>query len=234
MHSIEGQYCLPPYTHYAFLWSSNVHSSSWRVVCTEVFMDILAWWFYNWRVCVCVVCVCVCVCVCCVCGCGCGCVCTCGHACVCMRARVCVCGGGGGVHFATRHRNCPSSTLPLKWREMSTTSTTWRVEIDRDGARWLFFFFFTQVQTPVTLFSGELRSILVVRLAHSAYLNQDFCHTCVISSVFFITFFCLSCQNVEAPQEPLHRWNDPHTYTRTHAGCLQFKMLASVRGSSSF
>ena len=32
-----------------------------------------------------------------------------------------------------------------------------------------FFYFFTQVQTPVTLRGGELRSILVVRLAHSCW-----------------------------------------------------------------
>ena len=33
-------------------------------------------------------------------------------------------------------------------------------------------FFFTQVQTPVTLWGGELWSILVVRIAHSAYLRS--------------------------------------------------------------
>ena len=39
-----------------------------------------------------------------------------------------------------------------------------------------FFFFFTQVQTPVTLCSGELWSILVVRLAHSADLRSRLRH----------------------------------------------------------
>ena len=37
---------------------------------------------------------------------------------------------------------------------------------------YLFIYFFTQVQTPVTLCSGELWSILVVRLAHSADLRS--------------------------------------------------------------
>ena len=36
--------------------------------------------------------------------------------------------------------------------------------------------FFTQVQTPVTLFSGELWSILVVRLAHSVDLKSRLRH----------------------------------------------------------
>ena len=39
-----------------------------------------------------------------------------------------------------------------------------------------YFFFFTQVQTPVTLCSGELWSILVVRLAHSADLRSRLRH----------------------------------------------------------
>ena len=48
----------------------------------------------------------------------------------------------------------------------------------RNSARDLifFFFFFTQVQTPVTLCSGELWSILVVRLAHSADLRSQLRH----------------------------------------------------------
>ena len=37
-------------------------------------------------------------------------------------------------------------------------------------------FFFNQVQTPVTLCSGELWSILVVRLAHSANLRSRLHH----------------------------------------------------------
>ena len=45
-------------------------------------------------------------------------------------------------------------------------------------AFFFFFFFFTEVQTPVTLCSarGELWSILVVRLAHSADLRSRLRH----------------------------------------------------------
>ena len=47
-------------------------------------------------------------------------------------------------------------------RNLPGLSFKWRT------GREAFFFFFTQVQTPVTLCSGEWWSILVVRLAHSA------------------------------------------------------------------
>ena len=50
-----------------------------------------------------------------------------------------------------------------------------------------FFFFFTQVQTPVTLFSGELSSILVVRLAHSADLRSRLRHVSSAPSVAYST-----------------------------------------------
>ena len=41
---------------------------------------------------------------------------------------------------------------------------------------YIYIYIFTQVQTPVTLFSGELWSILVVRLAHSADLRSRLRH----------------------------------------------------------
>ena len=50
-----------------------------------------------------------------------------------------------------------------------------------------FFFFFTQVQTPVTLCSGELRSVLVVRLAHSADLRSRLRHVYSAPSVAYST-----------------------------------------------
>ena len=50
-----------------------------------------------------------------------------------------------------------------------------------------FFFFFTQVQTPVTLCSGELWSILVVRLAHSADLRSRLRHVSNAPSVAYST-----------------------------------------------
>ena len=50
-----------------------------------------------------------------------------------------------------------------------------------------FFFFFTQVQTPVTLCSGELSSILVVRLAHSADLRSRLRHVSCAPSVAYST-----------------------------------------------
>ena len=52
-----------------------------------------------------------------------------------------------------------------------------------------FFFFFTQVQTPVTLCSGELWSILVVRLAcaHSADLRSRLRHVSSAPSVAYST-----------------------------------------------
>ena len=46
----------------------------------------------------------------------------------------------------------------------------------------MIFFFFTQVQTPVTLY-GELWSILVVRLAHSANLRSRFGHVSAAQGV---------------------------------------------------
>ena len=50
-----------------------------------------------------------------------------------------------------------------------------------------FFFFFTQVQIPVTLFSGELWSILVVRLAHSADLRSRLRHVSSAPNVTYST-----------------------------------------------
>ena len=46
----------------------------------------------------------------------------------------------------------------------------------------MIFFFFTQVQTPVTL-NGELWSILVVRVAHSANLRSRFGHVSAAQGV---------------------------------------------------
>ena len=51
----------------------------------------------------------------------------------------------------------------------------------------IFFYFFTQVQTPVTLCSGELWSILVVRLAHSADLRSRLRHESCEPSVAYST-----------------------------------------------
>ena len=48
-------------------------------------------------------------------------------------------------------------------------------------------FFCTQVQTPVTLCSGELWSILVVRLAHSADLRSRLRHVSSAPSVAYST-----------------------------------------------
>ena len=48
-----------------------------------------------------------------------------------------------------------------------------------------FYFFFTQVQTPVTLCSGELWSILVVRLAHSGDLRSRLRHVSSAPSVAY-------------------------------------------------
>ena len=50
-----------------------------------------------------------------------------------------------------------------------------------------FFFFFTPVQTPVTLCSGELRSILVVRLAQSADLRSRLRHVSSAPNVAYST-----------------------------------------------
>ena len=50
-----------------------------------------------------------------------------------------------------------------------------------------FLFFFTQVQTPVTLCSGEWWSILVVRLAHSADLRSRLRHVSSAPSVAYST-----------------------------------------------
>ena len=50
-----------------------------------------------------------------------------------------------------------------------------------------FFFFFTPVQTPGTLCSGELWSILVVRLAHSADLRSRLRHVSSAPSVAYST-----------------------------------------------
>ena len=50
-----------------------------------------------------------------------------------------------------------------------------------------FFFKFTQIQTPVTLFGGELWSILVVRLAHSADLRSRLRHVSSAPSVAYST-----------------------------------------------
>ena len=47
-----------------------------------------------------------------------------------------------------------------------------------------YFFFLTQVQTPVTLCSGEWWSILVVRLAHSADLRSQLRHVSSAPSVY--------------------------------------------------
>ena len=47
------------------------------------------------------------------------------------------------------------------------------------------FFFFTQVQTPVTLCDGELWNILVVRLAHSANLKSRLRHVSSAPSVAY-------------------------------------------------
>ena len=48
-------------------------------------------------------------------------------------------------------------------------------------------FFFNQVQTPVTLCNGELWSILVVRLAHSADLRSRLRHVSSAPSVAYST-----------------------------------------------
>ena len=48
-------------------------------------------------------------------------------------------------------------------------------------------FFFDQIQTPVTLFSGKLWSILVVRLAYSADLRSRLCHVSSAPSVAYST-----------------------------------------------
>ena len=50
-----------------------------------------------------------------------------------------------------------------------------------------YFLFFTQVQTPVTLCRGELWSILVVRLAHSADLRSRLRHVSSAPSVAYST-----------------------------------------------
>ena len=55
-----------------------------------------------------------------------------------------------------------------------------------------FFFFFTQVQTPVTLLSGELWSILVVRQAHSADPRSWLRHVSSAPSVAYSTG-CSQC-----------------------------------------
>ena len=50
-----------------------------------------------------------------------------------------------------------------------------------------YFILFTQVQTPVTLCSGELWTILVVRLAHSADLKSRLRHVSSAPSVAYST-----------------------------------------------
>ena len=60
-------------------------------------------------------------------------------------------------------------------REMGNEASA---ETEIIAQMFFFFFFFTQVQTPVTLCSGELWSILVVRLAHSADLRSWLRHEC--------------------------------------------------------
>ena len=56
-----------------------------------------------------------------------------------------------------------------------------------DSFQIFFYFFFTQVQTPVTLCSGELWSILVVRPAHSADLRSRLRHVSSAPSVAYST-----------------------------------------------
>ena len=50
-----------------------------------------------------------------------------------------------------------------------------------------YIFFYTQAQTPVTFCSGELWSILVVRLAHSADLRSRLRHVSCVPSVAYST-----------------------------------------------
>ena len=95
-------------------------------------------------------------------------------------------------------------TMPDSWRHRSSISLTTarrnHVEHSFHKARQLStvsklpsacqffsFIFFTQVQIPVTLCSGELWSILVVRQAHSADLRSRLRHVSGAPSVAYST-----------------------------------------------
>ena len=71
--------------------------------------------------------------------------------------------------------------LKVNLTEAECVETSLRVtslDARQKSKRNFFFFFFTQVQTPVTFCSGESRwsMILVVRLAHSADLRSRLRH----------------------------------------------------------
>ena len=91
----------------------------------------------------------------------------------------------------TNQRSAPNQPISDQHRinqsAISTESTNQRSAFSHhfltfDLMIFFFIFFFTQVQTPVTLY-GELWSILVVRLAHSANLRSRFDHVSAAQGV---------------------------------------------------
>ena len=63
--------------------------------------------------------------------------------------------------------------------------------------------FFTEVQTPVTLCSGELWSILVVRLAHSADLRSRLRHVSSAPCVAYSMDFRYRFPNLDSIADPI-------------------------------
>ena len=92
--------------------------------------------------------------------------------------------------FVCLRKNCSHSILQMLVTGASINHS-FRSNTVQITVQWpvLFFihFFFTQVQTPVTLSSGELWSILVVRLAHSADLKSRLRHVSGAPSVAYST-----------------------------------------------
>ena len=75
---------------------------------------------------------------------------------------------------------CPSCEWPIR---RQTDSAAARSSKGKSQPEVFFCFFFNQVQAPVTLFSGDLWSILVVGLAHSAELRSRLRHVSSAPSV---------------------------------------------------
>ena len=94
-------------------------------------------------------------------------------------------GRPGGLGAEERRPVCSNHEEDVKG-EVNKMRDVFKTKAKKEAQCCEFFFccfFFTQVQTPVTLFSGELWSILVVRLAHSADLRSRLRHVSSAPSV---------------------------------------------------
>ena len=130
----------------------------------------------------------------------------------------------------------PATRTRIASQAMWCTHLTWKMLGQPAPKCWLsktmmllnvfffFFFFFTQVQTPVTLCSGELWSILVVRLAHSADLRSRLRHVSSAPSVAYST----RCSRVvtHPGTNPARRcltsviWREPVCHRRSAVECV--------------